>query len=85
MCSRKRRKGKRKGTGKGDPGSVLRCRQDIIRILMRRSARKEGRVQSNQLHACNLIRETARHDDQHCAWDVRHEEAELDAKHERVE
>jgi len=68
MCSRKRRKGKRKGKGKGrgkgDPGSFLRCRQSdiIIRIFMRRSARvgKEGRVQSNQLHACNLIRETGK-------------------------
>jgi hypothetical protein len=86
MCARKRRKGKRegKGKGKGDPGGFLRCRQIIIRILMRRSARKEGRVQSNQLHACNLIRETARHDDQSCAWEVRQKEAEHDAKHRSI-
>jgi hypothetical protein len=46
---------------------AVRCRQIIIRIFMRRSGQEggtTGRVQSNQLHACSLIRETARHDDQ---------------------
>jgi hypothetical protein len=38
-------------------------------------------VQSNQLHACNLIRETARHEDQNQALEVRHKEAENHAKH----
>jgi hypothetical protein len=58
---------------------------DIIRIFMRRSARKEGRVQSNQLHALQSDTRNGKagHNDQSCAWEVRHEEAEDHAKQER--
>jgi hypothetical protein len=83
MCSRR---------GKGDPGSFLRCRQILLGSLCgggrpgAQEGAKEGQVQSNQLHACNLIRETARrHDDQSCAWEVRHEEVEYYVEHERRE